>query len=411
MAGEFCRFLQASDLHLEQPLYGLTEVPDHLRELLLDAPLQAAARVFETAILEDVDFVILAGDVVNPRTAGPRAMAFLLDQLEQLRDHKIAVYWCGGKEDPPEAWPEAVALPDNVRVFPKGKIKQLVHRRGDQPLASVIGVSSPADGLVPVGDFRIEPANIFTVAAAWGQTDAASAGAHKQIDYWALGGQHESKTLFQGPQTAHYAGSPQGRCPDEAGVHGCTLVQVEHNRKVRTKFIATEVVRWRSESLSVTEGAGRNDLQRQLRSAMQRIASEAGGAYVLVSWEVQGCETLVRQLRKGDLARELIDWMRTEFGRAKPAVWTTTLTAPISATIPAELYEEDTILGDFLRAIREHEETPARALNLGAFVPDLGKHRALASALQAVDRDQRGALLREAAVLGLDLLNGEQSVA
>ncbi len=100
------------------------------------------------------------------------------------------------------------------------------------------------------------------------------------------------KTLFQGPQTAHYAGSPQGRCPDESGVHGCTLVQVDHGRKVRTKFITTESVRWRTESLTLTEGANRNDLQRQLRSAMQRIASEAGGAYVLVSWEVQGCETL-----------------------------------------------------------------------------------------------------------------------
>jgi len=411
MAGEFCRFLQASDLHLEQPLYGLTDVPDHLRELLLDAPLQAAARVFETAILEDVDFVILAGDVISPHTAGPRAMAFLLDQLEQLRDHKIAVYWCGGKEDPPDAWPEAVALPDNVHVFPKGKIKQLVHRRGEQPLASVIGVSSPADGLVPIGDFRIEPANILTLAVAWGRTDAASAGAHKQIDYWALGGRHESQTLFQGPQTAHYAGSPQGRCPDETGVHGCTLVQVDHGRKVRLKFIATEAVRWRAESLTLTEGANRNDLQRQLRGAMQRIASEAGGAYVLVSWEVQGCETLVRQLRKGELARELIDWLRTEFGRAKPAVWTTALTAPTSATIPDELYEEDTILGDFLRAIREHEESPARTLNLAGFLPDLGKHRALASALQTVDRDERRGLLHEAAVLGLDLLSGEESLA
>lgn len=411
MAGEFCRFLQASDLHLEQPLYGLTEVPDQLRELLLDAPLQAASRVFETAILEDVDFVILAGDVINPHTAGPRAMAFLLDQLEQLRDHKIAVYWCGGKEDPPEAWPEAVALPDNVHVFPKGKIKQLVHRRGEQPQAAVIGVSSPADGLVPLGDFRIEPANIFTVAVAWGRTDAASAGAHKQIDYWALGGRHDAQTLFQGPQTAHYAGSPQGRCPGETGGHGCTLVQVEHGRKVRTKFIATESLRWRAETLSVTEGANRNDLQRQLRGAMQRIASEAGGAYVLVSWQVQGCETLVRQLRKGDLARELIDWLRTEFGRAKPAVWTTALTTPPTETIPAELYEEDTILGDFLRAIREHEETPARTLNLAAFLPDLGKHRALASALQAVDRDERRVLLHEAAVLGLDLLSGEESLA
>jgi len=411
MAGEFCKFLQASDLHLEQPLYGLTEVPEHLRELLLEAPLQAAARVFETAILEDVDFVILAGDVINPHTAGPHAMAFLLDQFEQLRDHKIAVYWCGGREDPPEVWPEAVPLPENVQRFPKGKVKPLIHRSGEQPLARIVGVSSPADGLVPVGDFRIEPANMFTVAVACGETDAASAGAHKQIDYWALGGRHESKTLFQGPQTAHYAGSPQGRCPGESGPHGCTLVHVEHGRKARTKFIATETVRWRNESLSLAADSNRNDLQRQLRSAMQRIASEAGGAAVLVAWQIHGCETLVRQLRRGELGRELSEWLRTEFGRAKPTVWTTALQTQTSETIADELYEEDTILGDFLRAIRDHEQEPSRTLNMAAFLPDLGKNRALASALQAVDRDERRTLLHEAARLGLDLLIGEDTLA
>ncbi len=84
---------------------------------------------------------------------------------------------------------------------------------------------------------------------------------------------------------------------------------------------------------------------------------------------------------------------------------------PTSETISGELYEEDTILGDFLRAIREHEESPARALNLATFLPDLGKHRALASALQAVDRDERRVLLQEAAALGLDLLSGEESLA
>jgi hypothetical protein len=144
---------------------------------------------------------------------------------------------------------------------------------------------------------------------------------------------------------------------------------------------------------------------------MQRIASEAGGAAVLVSWEIQGCDTLVRQLRGGDLSRELIEWLRTEFGRAKPPVWTTTLQTQVSDTIPDELYEEDTILGDFLRAIREHEQEPSRTLNLATFLPDLGKNRALASALQAVDRDERRTLLQEAARLGLDLLSGEESLA
>ncbi len=411
MAGEFCKFLQTSDLHLEQPLYGMTEIPDHLGEALLDAPLQAAARVFETAILEAVDFVLLAGDIVNPQTAGPRAMAFLLNQFDQLRDNQIAVYWCGGQDDPPEAWPEAVPLPDNVQRFPKGKVKQFIHRKGEQPLARIVGLSSPADGLIPVGEFRLDPANLFTVAVACGQTDAASAGAHKQIDYWALGGRHDSQTLFQGPQTAHYAGSPQGRCPAEPGIRGCTLVHVEHGRKARTKFIATDAVRWRNESLSLPPEANRNDLQRQLRSAMQRIASEAGGATVLVNWVVRGGSGLTRQLRGGELGRELVDWLRTEFGRAKPTVWTADLEAQTAEAIPDELYEEDTILGDFLRAIREHQQNPSRAMNLTAFLPDLGRDRALASALQTVDRNERQTLLDEAARLGWDLLSGEETLA
>ena len=35
-------------------------MPDHLRELLIEAPYHAAEQVFETALAEDVDAVLLA---------------------------------------------------------------------------------------------------------------------------------------------------------------------------------------------------------------------------------------------------------------------------------------------------------------------------------------------------------------
>ena len=55
MAQPTLRLVHASDFHLELPLYGLAEVPDHLRDLLIEAPYQAAEQVFETALAEDVD--------------------------------------------------------------------------------------------------------------------------------------------------------------------------------------------------------------------------------------------------------------------------------------------------------------------------------------------------------------------
>jgi hypothetical protein len=359
--------------------------------------------------MEDVDFVVLAGDVINPKRSGPRALAFLLEQFELLREQKIHVYWAGGHEDPPEAWPDVAPLPDHVHIFPKGQIKQIAHRRGDMPAARIVGLSSTGSGMVEVGVFRTDPANIFTIAVAHGQADAGSLAAHKQIDYWALGAEHDSATLFQDKQAAHYPGSPQGRQPQEAGLHGCTLVSVDHGRKIRTKTIATDVVRWRSETIDLGENSSRNELQRQLRGGMQRIASEASGCTVLVSWSVRGSGPLIRSLRNGTLSRELIDWLRTEFGRAQPAVWATELFAESTETVPEELYEEDTILGDFLRAVHEHEQTPSRPLNLAAFVPDIGKDRSLASSLQTVDSGARRELLTEAALLGMDLLSGEET--
>ena len=118
------RLLHASDFHLEQPLGGVSEVPDHLRASFLDAPYRAVEQVVALAIAENVDALLLSGDVVLPEFAGPRAAVFLIQQFERLADHSIAVYWAGGDVDPPESWPPSAPLPDNVHVFRWGGSKR-----------------------------------------------------------------------------------------------------------------------------------------------------------------------------------------------------------------------------------------------------------------------------------------------
>jgi len=407
MSGESFRFLHASDFHLEQPPYGFAEAPDHLRELLADAPLKAAANALEAAIIEDVQFVVLSGDIINPLNAGSRAVSFLLEQFALLQEQKIHVYWCGGREDAPGDWLEDIPLPDTVHIFPQKQPKQFTYSRNDVPVATIIGMSSSGGDAVDIGEFRTDPTNRFTVAVAYGEADASSLAGHKQIDYWALGGRHQQEALLQSAQSAHYPGTPQGRCPAERGVHGCMLVQVDSGRKVRTKLIETDAVRWRQESVSLAENAGRNDLQRELRARMQRIATEASGTTCLVAWKVQADGALAGAIR-GGLGHELTDWLRSEFGQARPAAWTTSLDVESEAGVSEELYEEDTILGDFLRAVREHQQDTKLKLDFGALLPDMSSDRSFHASLQSVDRDTRGVLLEEAALLGTDLLRGEE---
>jgi len=95
----------------------VSEVPDHLREAFLESPYLAAKRVFETALSEGVDALLLSGDIVQLDRAGPRAIVFLTEQFRRLTDHGIVVYWAGGQIDPPDAWPPTATLPESVTVF------------------------------------------------------------------------------------------------------------------------------------------------------------------------------------------------------------------------------------------------------------------------------------------------------
>ena len=100
MAGIPLRFIHASDLHLELPVHGMDEVPQHMADALIDAPYDAARRLFDTAVSEPVDFVVFAGDVYHPHSGGARALDFLVRQFQRLAEANIRIYWAGGLVDP-----------------------------------------------------------------------------------------------------------------------------------------------------------------------------------------------------------------------------------------------------------------------------------------------------------------------
>ena len=83
---EAVKFIHASDFHLDQSMRGLAELPTHLKTVLANAPYNAAEKVFDLAIAERVDFVLLAGDLYDMDKSGPRAPAFLLSQFNRLAE-------------------------------------------------------------------------------------------------------------------------------------------------------------------------------------------------------------------------------------------------------------------------------------------------------------------------------------
>lgn len=397
------RLVHASDLHLELPISGLAEVPEQLRELFIEAPYQAAERVFETVLAEDADALLLAGDVLNVDRAGPPAIVLLLDQFARLADRGIPVYWAGGAADLPDLWPRSVALPPNVHVFPIGRVETIDLVRVGETIARIQGTSAREDGQVDARGFHRDVHGLFTVGVAYG-TNESPGHEGDRVHYMALGGRHAQQTVDEQPGIAHFSGTPQGRSPDEIGPHGCTVVTVDETGAAKLRFVTTDAVRWSRHTLEVTASTRSEQLHERMVERLQKLQAQQPDVDHLVRWTIRGTGPLVNRLRPGGLADELLVDLRRKFGERSPLAWSASLDCASPLSVPAEWYDQETCLGDFLREVREFELHDDLPLNLKQFLPEGLGDDPLAAIAEIDGAEHRAALLCSAAKLGVDLL-------
>ena len=126
---------------------------------------------------------------------------------------------------------------------------------------------------------------------------------------------------------------------------------------------------------------------------------------MLLRWSLIVQESLGQQLRQEGLTAELTKRLQKHFTGRNPSVWTYELAPQAREDVPAELYDEDTILGDFLRSLRDYRTGKGRALDLEAMLSQ-EIHDAIAAAAIRAEDSGREQLLREVATLGIELLSG-----
>lgn len=87
------KLIHTADLHLGRQFYGFNIIPD--QEHILK-------QIVEIAISENVDGVIIAGDIYDTQVAGRAAVDLLNTFLTTLSNHNISVFIVSGNHDSPE---------------------------------------------------------------------------------------------------------------------------------------------------------------------------------------------------------------------------------------------------------------------------------------------------------------------
>jgi hypothetical protein len=401
------RFLHTSDWRLESPMGGVTETPAELREPFQDAPYQAVERVIQAAIDQKVDFVLATGDLLSLDSACPYTLDFLLRQWDRLGEQGIAFYWLGGRADDLDLWPAPLKLPAHVHCFAGGDVQALEYRRDGKLLARLLG-RSDHKATWRATDYAGEEESSLRIAAVYGEVSKRGLE-NNGVDYWALGGRGCYEVLLSGKQAAAYAGSPQGHGPAECGPHGAVLVEYQPGR-CDLRLLETDLWRWRHETVDAS-GCGTLDaLQSQMVRVLSTLPPDSGSRHGwLFGWTItQACDLLLRQLEADGASERLSRTLNQQ--ASSDHRWTLAIDWQ-AADLPAELWDEDSILGDFLRTVRRLEEDPDGWRSLLDYVPESEDRQrvllGLSRELQEASVDGRRQMWRQVANWGAELLRGE----
>ena len=404
MAGSAVRFLQASDLDLHRPLSALSGVPEELRNECADAPFLAAERVFNLALAERVDFLLLAGNVCDPRRAGARGLAFLVQQFERLKQNGIPIFWCHGHDDRVKRWPTAMKWPDNLHRFAVPVPEARYHTTVDGTTVEIIGNSWTRRAVKSAAAINRSDEGAFTIALT-GRKVSKSAGAETDPHWWALAGSKNRETTGSNGSIAHWAGSPQGRNPGETGPHGCTIVEVDHDHECEVHHHDCDLVRWVDVEMEIQPSSNRQDIVRAMRARASELCSSHVDRIAVATWDLGTVPSSILDHRLRPHSAEWISDIQAELRQGNSNI----IMAGLHWDTPYDEtgIDEESLRGSFLRCLRSLlDEKQVAAILRGSIPADLAPE--LAKRLSSEDAAAIAMLVDQTASLGDALLDGAE---
>lgn len=274
------KFVHAADLHLDSPLRGLSSYPDAPADRLRTATRDAFHNLVTSAIDEDVDFMVIAGDVYDGDWKDFNTGLFFVRQMGRLRQAGIPVYLLYGNHDAESEMTRGLELPDNVHVFSSRKTetfriddkKVALHGRSFKVAATtenlLPGYPEPMAGWLNLGVLHTALEG-NSEHAKYAPCSVAELQA-KGYQYWALGHVHEH-WIQRGDVTIAYPGNLQGRHIRELGVRGALLVTAEDGEITEVDRLEVEVLRWHALEIDINAAADLRGAVRLAGQAMEQL--------------------------------------------------------------------------------------------------------------------------------------------
>lgn len=275
-------------------------------------------RIVDLCLDEQVDALLLAGDLYDGEQTSMKTARFLAEQIRRLHEASIRVFVIRGNHDALSRITKELVFPDSVKVFGgRAEAIEVGRARGDFPVVihglsfaqphaadSLIGKYKPlVEGAVNIGILHTSLAGApgHDLYAPCSLADLHATG----FRYWALGHVH-MRSVTEGNCTIVMPGMPQGRDISEAGPKSVTLVTVADDRSIRIEERITSIAQFERVSIDATGVDNWRDLVAALARAMERAREGFASEHLVARLRLTGKTPLAWRIRRD------LDLLKTE---------------------------------------------------------------------------------------------------
>ncbi|MEZ6068486.1 MAG: DNA repair exonuclease [Planctomycetaceae bacterium] len=356
------KFLHAADVHLDAQLKGLELHPGAPVERIRNATRDAFIRLIDLAIEEEVDFVVIAGDLFDRADAAMESWSRAIVEFQRLNEADIPVYLIRGNHDSLTANLGARKLhwPRNVFEFPAGaattfQLETLgvaLHGQSFGSQAEARDLAEQYPSPVP-GAYNIGLLHTSLTGSSRHDTYAPTSPevlTLKGYDYWALGHVHGRATIREEP-AIEFPGCTQGRHINEPGAKGCLLVTVENRVTRSIEFRPLDTVRWLACDVELQGEEDEQDVYALVRQRLRELQAEQPDRLLAIRMTLRGQCGLHRAWQAADVVESLCGNIRS-FAAELQSVWIERIVIETRPPINLDqLRQSSDLLGELLRDI------------------------------------------------------------
>ncbi|MBZ9774016.1 metallophosphoesterase family protein [Mesorhizobium sp. CO1-1-8] len=303
------RFVHTADIHLDSPLRSLALRSPELGELIGNATRRAFVNVVDLCLSEQVDALLLAGDLYDGDQTSMKTARFLAEQIRRLDQAGIRVFIIRGNHDALSKITRELTYPETVKVY-GARAEAISIDLGDRATPVVIHGLSFAQAQCPeslVGKFKARVEGAVNIALL--HTSLAGTPGHDcyapcnvsdleaaEFDYWALGHIHK-RFLSTGRCTIVMPGMPQGRDINESGPKSVSLVTIADDRTVHVEEKFTGIAQFERVVVDLSGIENWRDMATAATLKLEAAREAASSEHLVVRLSFTGPTPLAWQLR------------------------------------------------------------------------------------------------------------------